>query len=131
MRGVRWRLLTTIWFIAAIPTALLVYALFVASIEPRGKVAIGIVATIVAPMLALAVFTIIEYHRSWWPFGYGSGIPHVVAAAASVGGLRWVLGRASGSIKAKLLLAVLSVPAWACIWFTVILYVACSSGDCI
>jgi hypothetical protein len=124
-------MLLTVWFIAAIPTALLVYALFVASIESRGRVARGMATAILAPILALALFTFVEYRRSWWPLGHDSIIPHIVAAAASVGGLWWVLKQATGSFKAKLFLAVLSIPAWACIWFTVILYVACSSGDCI
>jgi hypothetical protein len=84
------------------------------------------------PLALLSAYLVLEY-RTWrWDiFEYGSVIPHLLAAAAFVASFGFVLARKHAPAISKAILAVVTVPSWAALWFTTALFTACAMGDCL
>ena len=125
-------LLTAIVLAAVVPIALLVLALFLAPLHPRRRVLLNLVIAVFAPLLALLIFIGNGYrHWNWYPFSYGSLVPHFIAAAVSLSLLVRALLRSTGSLVAKALVGVLATVSWFGLWLGGMLVTACGMGDCI
>ena len=110
--------------------AALILTLMYGTLAPKGKLAVYLAVAVIAPLLALWLYIINAYHHSnWWPFGHGSFVPHVLAALIFFALMGTALIKVSGSLIAKVLVAVLTCTLWGTIWFNGTLIVACVMGD--
>jgi hypothetical protein len=111
-------------------TVALVATVMRSNLTPKGALAVR-TTLVLMPLLLLWLFQWIEYrHRNWWPSAYGSVIPPLLALIASLGLLVLALARATGSLRAKVLLGALAWGLWCALWFGGTLLLACSMGDC-
>jgi hypothetical protein len=109
----------------------LVAALFLGSLAPRARVAAGVAAALLLPLILLAVYSALGYRHWRWPLGYDSLIPHAIAALLTAGLMIVVLVKATGRWQAKVLVAFLAVPTWIGLWVWSAFMVACSNGNCL
>ena len=120
-------------YVAILPTAALVAALSLATVHPKRRVTIHVAIAVLAPLFVLFAYLINGYHRHWdfWPFQYGSLVPHLLAATLSLALLVAALIRALGSTRAKVLVGSLAATTWLGLWLCGSLAVACFMGDCL
>ena len=112
--------------------AALILTLMYSTVAPKGRLAAYLVVAVTVPLLALWLYIINAYHHSnWWPFGHGSFVPHALAAVVFLAVMGAALVKVSGSLIAKVLIAVLTSALWGTIWFNGTLLVACAMGDCL
>jgi hypothetical protein len=101
------------------------------TLPPRANLFVYMVVAFLAPLLTLWIYMAAAYrHWNWAPFEYGSGVPHVLAAVASIGLILLGLTRASASTTAKVLMGLIASGLWVVTWFVGSLFTACSMGDC-
>jgi hypothetical protein len=125
-------LLTAIDLAVAVPTAVLAVTLSLVSLQPKRGLLVNVAVAVLAPLVALLVFIANGYrHWNWFPFGYGSLLPHFIAAVVSLSLLVRALFRVSGSMGAKLLVGVLATATWFGLWLGGMFVTACGMGDCI
>lgn len=115
-----------------IPALLIALALRFAWPAPRKAIVGGVLLVSLVPLALLSAYLVVEY-RTWrWDiFEYGSWVPHVLAAAAFLASFGVVLARISGPAISKAILAMVTIPSWAALWFTTALFTACAMGDCL
>jgi hypothetical protein len=115
-----------------IPALLVALALRFAWPAPRKAIVREVLLVTLVPLALLSAYLVLEY-RTWrWDiFEYGSVIPHLLAAAAFVASFGFVLARKHAPAISKAILAVVTVPSWAALWFTTALFTACAMGDCL
>jgi hypothetical protein len=101
------------------------------SLAPKGRLAAYVAAALLVPLFALWAFLANGYrHSTWWPFQYGSLVPHLLAGLVSLVLLIVVFLRATGSLADKLVVGSLACGLWLVIWVCGTLTVACGMGDC-
>jgi hypothetical protein len=115
-----------------IPVVLIALALRFAWPAPRKVIGREILLVTLVPLALLSAYLVFEYRTWHWViFEYGSLAPHLVAAAAFLAGFVVVLARIPAPAISKVILAVVTVPSWAALWFTTALFTACTMGDCL
>jgi hypothetical protein len=125
-------LLSAIILAPVVPAAVLAVTLFVVSLEPKRGLLINLAVAVLAPLLALLIFIANGYrHWNWSPFSYGSLLPHFITGVVTLSLLLRALYRVSGSIGAKVLVAVLAAASWFGLWLGGMFVTACGTGDCI
>jgi hypothetical protein len=125
-------LLTAIVLAVVVPTAVLAVTLSLVSLQPKRGLLVNVAVAVLAPLLALLVFIANGYrHWNWFPFGYGSLLPHFIAAIVSLSLLVRALFRVSGSMGAKVLVGGLAIATWFGLWLGGMFVTACGMGDCI
>jgi hypothetical protein len=125
-------LLTAIVLAVVVPTAVLAVTLSLVSLQPKRGLLVNVAVAVLAPLLALLVFIANGYrHWNWFPFSYGSLLPHFIAAIVSLSLLVRALFRVSGSMGAKVLVGVLAIATWFGLWLGGMFVTACGMGDCI
>jgi hypothetical protein len=111
-------------------TVALIATVMRSSLTPKGALTVRMTLALM-PLLLLWLLQWIEYrHWNWWPSAYGSVIAPLLAWIASLGLLVLALARATGSLRAKVLLDALAWGLWCALWFGDSLLIACSMGDC-
>jgi hypothetical protein len=125
-------LLTAIGLAVVMPTAVLAATLFVVSLQPKRGLLVDLAVAVLAPLFVLLIFIANGYrHWNWFPFSYGSLLPHFFAAVVSFSLLMRALFRVSGSIGAKVLVGALAIATWFGLWLGGMFVTACGMGDCI
>jgi hypothetical protein len=125
-------LLTATVLAVVVPTAVLAVTLSLVSLQPKRGFLVNVAVAVLAPLLALLVFIANGYrHWNWFPFSYGSLLPHFIAAVVSISLLMRALLRVSGSMGAKVLVGVLATATWFGLWLGGMFVTACGMGDCI
>ena len=112
-------------------TVTFVVTLVRSTLTPKGGL-IAYMTVALAPLLLLWLFVWNGYrHWNWWPFEYGSVLPHVLAGLMSLALLVLALGRVTGSLVAKVLIGFLACGLWLVLWLCGTVAVACGMGDCL
>jgi hypothetical protein len=117
---------------SAVSAALLVLFFFVLWPSPRASVLAKTTLAILVPIAFLSGYLVVGYRTwDWGPLGYGSAVPWLVAALLSAVMLWRVMSRSAAPVVAKVVVGVLSGVSWLFLSATAMLYIACTSGDCL
>ena len=112
--------------------AALVLTFMYSALAPKGRLAVYMAVAVIVPLLALWLYIANGYrHWNWWPFAHDSFLPHALAALVFLVVMATGLVKLSGSLIAKVLVAVLTCTLWGILWFYGTLFVACAMGDCL
>ena len=101
-------------------------------LAPRRTLFAGLTLGLLLPLVLLWMFQANGYRRwNWWPFTYGSLIPHTLAGIASLTSVVVALKRSEGPASLKALLGGVSMALWSVLWLCGSVAVACRMGDCL